>query len=240
MSNVKRPSVLIGTPMFGGLAYYHYVGSMMDTTGYCVATGIRLKAQFIANESLIGRARNRIAQMFLASQADKLLFIDADLGWTVPDFTRIIESNKLVVGGTYPGKAFPIELMANALPEHNETFDFRVRSLEQLQELGTKYGNSRGEVEVRHVPTGFLMIDRSVFEKLKPHVRTYHSHALGTKEEVEMWDFFPSGAQPSGEYESEDWAFCRLVREHLDCRVWLSTRTVLSHTGTHTFRAGHI
>lgn len=236
----ERPSVLIATPAYGGMLTYQYVCGLTKTFAHFFTVGQRHSAYWLSNESLIPRGRNRCAYRALTGGFDKLLFIDADIGFEPADVERLLTSKKRLVGGLYPAKAYPIELMMNSLPEHEETFSFRARTREQLQDLGAKYGNERGEVEVRHLPTGFMLIDCSVFKQLEKHVPQYPTILEGTKEEVLMHDFFPSGVNPeTKQYESEDWAFCSLVRKHLQCGVWASTKTVLTHTGTHTFNPGH-
>lgn len=234
----NKPSILIATPCFGGNITYQYTQSLAETITRCMLARQPHGCYFLANESLIGRGRNRCAHIALSRGIDKLLFIDADIGWSFADVERLLKSKKSVVGGVYPLKKYPIELAMNALPEHEEVFPHRERTTTQLAELGKQFGNERGEVEVRHIPTGFMLIDCSVFEKLKKHVPSYVVREQG-KEDTVMWDFFPSGVNTDdGGYESEDWAFCSLVRKHLDCGVWVNAKTVLTHTGTHTFLPG--
>jgi hypothetical protein len=233
-----KNSILIATPAYGGLLHSKYVTSIVTTCNEFAARGILHGLYIIPNESLISRARNRCAAFALQRGFEKLLFIDADLGWKLSDIQAIVDSSKRVVGGTYPLKQMsPTRLSYNppadlVFPEH-----IALRSYDELQYLKQHFADlTTGEVSVRHIPTGFMMIDCSVFKALQAFVPHYLQENSGTGEFEKHHDYFP--VRLSGEmYESEDWAFCSLVREHLDCGIWLNTHVVLSHTGVHTFTA---
>ena len=66
-----------------------------------------MKLQSMGNESLITRARNTIASMFLDDQnfvGTHLLFIDADIGFQPENIERLIRANKDIACGIYPRK----------------------------------------------------------------------------------------------------------------------------------------
>ena len=82
-----------------------------------------------------------------------------------------------------------------------------------------------------------MMIDCSVLKQLQEYVPHYLQEDTGAGTFEKHYDYFP--VRLNGKmYESEDWAFCSLVEEHLDCGVWLNANIVLTHTGTYTFTAG--
>jgi len=228
--------VMISTPCYGGLVTMNYMVSLLDTQMRLMQEpDIEFTTHFIGGESLIPRGRNKAAADFLRSDFDKLLFIDADLSWTTEDLMLLLSSDKQLIGGTYPLKNFPITINYNPLEEHCGEFG-RDRGFDSFRRFSLKYANEKGEVEVRHVPTGFLLIDRSVFEAIAPNVETYQSFAPDRMEVETMRDFFPSGAR-EGEYESEDWAFCRIAKE-AEIKVWLQTKIICGHTGQHTYEPG--
>lgn len=145
-------------------------------------------------------------------RADKLLFVDADVGFTPADLNKLLVSGHKIIGGTYPVKEYPVRLNYNLLDGAEDT-DAVIK-------------------EVKHVPTGFLLIDLKLMRELSTRVPTYS--ALWEGQEVRMHDFFPSGIR-NDVFESEDWGFCSLMRE-LGQRIYLHTDVILTHTGTHTFR----
>ena len=233
-----RDSILLATPAYGGLLHSKYVKSLVSTCNELAFRGIAHGLYIIPNESLISRARNRCAAFALKQGFERLMFIDADLGWKPADIEAILDSDKLVVGGTYPLKQFsPRRLAYN--PSRGVTFPdgIALRSLEELQYLKRHHADpASGEVAVRHVPTGFMMIHCSVLRRLQEYVPDYLHEDSGDGSLEKQYDYFPVRLRGKT-YESEDWAFCSLVREHLDCGVWLNTNVVLSHTGTFTYTA---
>lgn len=234
-----KGSILIATPAYGGLLHSKYVKSLVTTCNELLARGVVHGLYIIPDESLISRARNRCAAFALEKGFERLMFIDADLGWTLEDFVAILESEKPVVGGTYPLKQRdPVRLSYNPLETADIPGHLPRRSVEELAFLRQRQADPvSGEVEVRHVPTGFMMIHHSVLKRLQEHVPSYLQENTGDGSLERHYDYFP--VRLVGEmYESEDWAFCSLVREHLDCGVWLNTGVVLTHTGTYTFTAG--
>ena len=216
-----------------------YVNSIVPSCNELAFRGIPHGLYILPNESLISRARNRCAAFALKNGFEKLIFIDSDIGWNIADFEAIFTSEKLVVGGTYPIKQLdPTRLSYN--PLENSTFppEVKSRSIEELLFLKQRYADAdSGEVEVRHVPTGFMMIDSTVLERLQAYVPHYLQEDTGDGTFEKHYDYFP--VRLVGEmYESEDWAFCSLVREHLDCGIWLNTNVVLTHTGSYTYTSG--
>lgn len=208
--------LLIGTPCYGGMLTTQYLTSFVETWDGLSRGKIQAQLFTMMNESLIPRARNKIAQFALEQKFDKLLFIDSDMGWKWEDVDRLIRSDKSIIGGSYPMKGFPMKLALNQLPE-------------------AEPATPEGEVEVRHIPTGFMKIDVAVLESLKEHTSNFICEHGTTQKPVRMWDFFPSGVNTDLDiYESEDWGFCTLARKH-GHRIWFSTRTITSHTGTYVF-----
>jgi hypothetical protein len=233
-----KNSILLATPAFGGMLHSKYVTSIIPSCNELAVRGIPNGIYILPNESLISRARNRCAAFALKHGFERLMFIDADIGWNLEDFKSILQSDKRVIGGTYPIKQLsPSRLAYNPFDQLNFPEGIRPRGIEELQYLKEHYAvNGAGEVAVRHIPTGFMMIDCSVFRDLQKFVPHYQQEDTGDGTFETHYDYFP--IRLAGEmYESEDWAFCSLVSEHLDCGIWLNTNVVLSHTGIYTYTA---
>ncbi|HZK76865.1 MAG TPA: hypothetical protein VFD13_08160 [Candidatus Kapabacteria bacterium] len=210
-----------------------YVHALIDSLYRAKQEGVEVGLYTVQNESLISRARNTCAAIALARGFDKLLFIDSDISWTWPDFLALIKSDKLVVGGTYPKKILPISLNYNVLPGQAGTFNRRRKNLEDHQELKKYADPVTGEIEVLHIPTGFMMIDTGVFRTLANKVPSYANDAGTPDMPGTMRDFFPVRVK-HGILESEDWAFCAICREN-GIPVYLNTRIICDHTGSYTF-----
>src|SRR5665213_572653 len=225
--------LLLATPAFGGMVTTKYVHALIDSLYRAKQEGVEVGLYTVQNESLISRARNTCAAIALARGFDKLLFIDSDISWTWPDFLALIKSDKLVVGGTYPKKILPISLNYNVLPGQAGTFNRRRKNLEDHQELKKYADPVTGEIEVLHIPTGFMKIDTGVFRTLANKVPSYANDAGTPDMPGTMRDFFPVRVK-HGILESEDWAFCAICREN-GIPVYLNTRIICDHTGSYTF-----
>lgn len=221
--------LLISTPIFNGKVEIQYFASMLGS----MPSLLRNKVEFeIMTEArnLIHQARNRAAHYAINNGFDKLLFIDADISWKPQDIINLLVSDKKVIGGLYPFKSFPIKL--NFVPKQGiyetETFD--------IQQYVDDFADKRtGEVEVHMLPTGFMMVDVSVFKELEPHVETYnHRDQLMQKLEHEKM-FFPFKIAEDGFLYTEDWGFCDLVRNKLGHSIYWNTKVIVDHVGSHSF-----
>lgn len=224
---MSSKSIMICTPCFGGQLTYQYVLSLSETIINFAQAGISYGMFLLANESLIQRARNKCAHAALQSSATHLLFIDADIGWKWSDLEKLIQAERPLIGGTYPVKEYPLQLNYNTLARD------RKRSPEDLKSQVSLAGG-QPIMEVYHIPTGFMLIEIDLLRHLAPHMRTYQTIDMFTKKPEIYQDFFPAGVTPDGNFASEDWGFCELVRAHGE-KVWLHSEVILSHTGTHTF-----
>lgn len=228
--------ILIATPCYGGMVTSSFMLSFLGVASAAQQEGVAIGFYTVSNESLIPRGRNFIATEFLSMNPsfDKLLFIDADIKFSWEDVKKLLGSNEQIVGGTYPKKTLPIDLSYNPLPEHSDKyFPLGSRTLTEHKAFAEAEAGSNGEVEVVHLLTGFLMIDRSVLEALKEKTQSYSSHDLITGVSKTYYDFFPAGVR-DGLYRSEDWGFCELARENGFCPT-LQTEVILDHVGSFAY-----
>ncbi|HET6400428.1 MAG TPA: hypothetical protein VFH95_03430 [Candidatus Kapabacteria bacterium] len=225
--------ILIATPAYGGVVHTHYLHGLIESIYGAKREGMELGVYTLQHESLVNRARNTCAAIALEHRFDKLMFIDSDLGWKWPDLQKLIQSDKLVVGGTYPKKKFPISLNYNVLSPRSSGFNNRRKSIADHEELKKRADPVTGELEVLHIPTGFMMIDISVFRKLMDKVPAYASEGDVPDLPATIREFFPVRVR-NGIMESEDWAFCAICREN-GIPVYLNTRVICNHTGPYTF-----
>ena len=100
----KRPSVMIATPMYGGMCTGAYVQGLLFTMRKMAEVGVKTAWCQITNESLITRARNELARIFLESEYDYLMFIDADIGFDGDAVLQLMDADKDVACGIYPKK----------------------------------------------------------------------------------------------------------------------------------------
>lgn len=227
--------LLVATPAYGGQVTAQYLQSMVMTTSGLFNDGLSFHIYTLETESLINRARNRCAMYAIENGFDRLFFIDADMIWSYKDFKTILDSDKAIVGGTYPVKELPIMINYNPL-EDNEFFG-QPHSEQNFRDYANKYADPKGEVEVAHIPTGFMAIRCEVLDRLArtKKVKVYMQREPGEKEPKGFFEFFPTGVH-NGQLESEDWGFCRIARE-AGYSVHLNTNVITGHVGTYHYKA---
>jgi hypothetical protein len=92
--------------------------------------------------------------------------------------------------------------------------------------------------------TGFMLIKREVFEKLKKKVKTYRNDVgdLGgtIKPQDLIYEYFPVMIEKESQrLLSEDYAFCKIAREN-KIDVWAAPWVQLGHFGSYLFEGGLI
>lgn len=211
-----------------------FMVSLLKLTHALVDAGISFDIDIPVGESLVTRARNKLARRFLASDCDAQLCLDADLQFEPEDALLLIRSGHPLVGGLYPKKAIDWEQVCEAAIAGVPP--------EQLHKYAASYvlnmpGGDVTAVDscipVDEIGTGFLLIHRSVYEAVTPLCPTYLSDAAddrGTKTVA----FFEAPVV-DGRLLSEDYEFCRRSRlsgiqpqAHIDVK--------LGHIGMHCFR----
>jgi hypothetical protein len=101
---------------------------------------------------------------------------------------------------------------------------------------GAPDNDPNGLLEVTKTGTGFLLMKRHVFEKLKSHpaVKPFNND-IGLPAELNehMKTYFDTAVREN-RYYSEDWTFCENWRD-LGGQVFVDKRILLRHVGTYTF-----
>ena len=161
-------------------------------------------------------------------KVDKLLFVDADLGFEKDWIVKLLEHDKPLVGGTYPTKSFPPRVNINVFKEHQKFLE-KAPSIYKSDLKVLKNFCEGGLLDIIHLPTGFMMIDWSVLNTLSKVVDTYD-----TRSEVQ-YNFFPVVVNKEFDtLESEDWAFCSLCRD-IGIKVYVDLSIMCKHVGAFVY-----
>jgi hypothetical protein len=236
----KKLTVMIATPMYGGMCTGTYTESLLNNMSFLSQQNIKIYWANLFNESLITRARNELTRSFLASDADYLVFVDADIGFPHDGIAQLLLADKDVTCGIYPKKSIAWDRVAAAGLRGDEDPESYAGSFVFNMVPGSHESrtNEDGLIEVRHGGTGFMAIKRGVFEHLAEHVPTYRTSSLrdadGEYIKPLTYEFFATSIDASGALLSEDYHFCELVRKH-GGEVYANPFIKLSHTGTHIF-----
>jgi glycosyltransferase involved in cell wall biosynthesis len=216
-------SLLLATPVFDAHLPTGYVNSLLKSIPVMLEHDINFSLM-TETRNLISWARNNCAMQALKNNFDKLLFIDSDIFWEPEDLLALVLSQKEIIGGAYPYRAYPITLNLQSMGEEAGKWD--------LNEFRSRYTDP--EVEVKKIPTGFLKIDVDVFRKLEPIAKTYFRKDPMEEKPREEKMFFPIGISKEGQSLTEDWGFCELA-ESVGYKLYWNVNVIVEHFGLHTF-----
>ena len=250
LQKIRTKKLFIATPMYGGQCHGSYTKSIADLMIMCTKYGIEAKLFFIFNESLVQRARNYLADEFVRSNCDQMIFIDSDIQFEPQDVLVMMQfaatrEDMDVVCGPYPKKAISWEKIKVAVdkgyadknPKKLEEFvgDFVFNPADGITQFRVDE-----PVEVKESGTGFMLITREALQKYdkafptqsyKPdHVRT--ANFDGSREIMAYFDCVI--CPESKRYLSEDYMFCQWMRK-AGGKIWLLPWMRLKHAGSYIF-----
>ncbi|SAL80020.1 hypothetical protein AWB71_06025 [Caballeronia peredens] len=227
------------TPCYGGNAAVNFVRSVLALSNSLWQAGMNGVIKIDSGDSLVTRARNEaVAKFLLDPSFTHLFWIDADIGFTVDQAFRLLLADRDVVAGVYPIKRFewPAELPAGLNKQTFSTLYLRY-PVNAHDGVSTTIDED-GFLEVSEAPTGFMCIRRNVFEAMiarLPELKYVPDGPPDTPIRDLCYRFFDVMVEPStNRYLSEDYGFCRRWRD-LGGRVFVDTRSKLSHQGTYTY-----
>jgi hypothetical protein len=175
IEDLQKNKLFLAAPMYGGMCSGMFARSVAELTGLCKQYQIPLQFYFLFNESLITRARNYCVDEFMRSDATHLIFIDSDIAFSARDVIAMMalsvqKPNEYnVMCGPYPKKTISWEKIKQAVDMG--AADENPNMLENF--VGDFVFNPVGKTEIRisepaevaEGGTGFMLIQRQVFEK---------------------------------------------------------------------------
>ncbi len=251
LEELKQHKLFVATPMYGGMNHGLYMKSCLDLQTTMMRYGIEIKFSFLFNESLITRARNYLVDEFLRTEYTHLLFIDSDINFNAQDVIALLALDKDVIGGPYPKKSMNWSNIAHAARNHP---DLEAKKLESLVGeyvfnvvKGTQQFQVTEPLEVMEIGTGYMMVKRHVFDKMKEeyptirykpdhvgqanfdgtrYIHAYFDTVIDTKESI------VGGG--SDRYLSEDYMFCQMWRK-MGGQIYLCPWMKTQHIGSYAF-----
>jgi hypothetical protein len=245
--SIEGKSLAVLTPMYGGLAAHNYIESFLKLLMTCGKYRVPFSYSFTYNESLISRARNRLADEYMKNCASThALYIDADIGFEADDILGMLEADRDIIGVPCSKKSFRWDRIQKALQRNGHNF-----SADELSRIGGDFvfnfeqfaGQRNMQLnelqEMRNVGTGIMMIRRQVFEGYKAFYpdRWYESKTDPAALPGPIVDYFRCGINPeTREYDSEDYWFClpkgtRVYGDMLPIEQHAVGNQVMSHAG---------
>jgi len=257
----KNPHLYILTPCYGGMCHLNYLSCILETRKSFDRLGFPLDIEFCKNDSLVSRARNNlIARAMFNQKATHFLFIDSDITWNPIDIFRLVLDDKALVGGIYPLKKYNWDKLKpptkEGEPSNIQTWLDRKstgplktflddESMIQtnllsynLNHLTNQVSIENGLIKVKHIATGFMMIQRSTLEKMMlafPSTKYVDDvQFLRPEENTFAYALFDCGVE-DGHYMSEDWLFCNRWRK-LGGDIFVNIQISLTHSGMEDYR----
>ncbi len=229
-------------PLYEGNISHITLTGIIDLIQWFNSKNIEYKFYFISKDSLVSRARNTIVTKFLDDKefgGTHLFFLDADIGFNHKNFERLLDFNKDLVCGVYPTKGINWERL--------KTLDNKTVKPQNLMNYNVNFIDSsnikldKGFAEVKEGATGFMLIKKEVFLKLKDNYSDLKftprpSSILSGSDNC--YDFFKVGnyKDKKGDvnYLSEDFYFSTLWRD-IGGKIFADLTSELSHLGKFSF-----
>ena len=208
MGEERRPNVVLGIPTFPHVP-------MDFCLSLAILDGSRCggKAIFSDQRSNLPDSRNFIVEAAKEAfrkvgpgyDCDYLLFLDSDMTFPPHTLTRLLAHKKDIVGCAYRRRCPPYDIMG-------WTPDPETRRLDPL--------NDAGLVRVGKLPTGVMLIDMKIFEKME---KPYFNYRLAE----------------NGKLMSEDIVFCEAaVAAGIEIWCDMDLTMEVGHIGHTVFRPG--
>ena len=244
MPSTRPPFIYLATPCYGGAVLLQFMQAVLALQDACRERGIGLYVDLMGGDALITRARSRLAARFLAHpEATHILFCDADIGFSPQNVFRLLEADKPMIAAVCPlkhidwdraraaAKAGAPDLMAASV-------GYVVRFLPTPD---SSVEVEDGIAKVAYGGTGFLMIQRAAMQRIvdaHPELKAKMGD-MGDRLADEAVMVFETMIEPeTGQYLSEDYAFCRRWRD-LGGEIWADMESRLTHVG-HAAYAGSL
>ncbi len=198
--------VFVAMPVYDGKLPLETASSLLQEQLLAGQNGHELIFAFLPSCSVPATGRNALVQQFMESDCDRLVFVDSDISFPVGSLLKIAAQPAEFVGGCYRFKT--------------EKEQYPIGWIQDRDEL---WSDERGLIEVATLPTGFLALSRSVFEKFKAHYTGRECNHMGHP----MYGYFQMVFKDGAMY-SEDTYFCKEWRE-MGGQVFLDPDIKLAH-----------
>jgi hypothetical protein len=214
-----RQATLTGRTLFIGIPAYD--GKLNIKTAFALAQlmpkamslGVSVILSDLSNCSIITMARNALVHEFLKTDATELLFIDADVIATADDMLRLMAQSRDITTGAYPRRAKDQNFFADLYFDANGDLEF-----------------DGSLMRVERAPTGFMLIQRHVIEKMVAAHPEWTYEKSPTEKMSAVFDF----AIVDGKYVGEDYLFCDRATD-MGFKVYIDVDISLPHVGSNEF-----
>ena len=207
--------LFIGIPAYDGKLNIKTAFALAQLMPKAMSLGVSVTLSDLSNCSIITMARNALVHEFLKTDCTELLFIDADVVVAPDDIMRLVAQSggRDITTGAYPRRAKDAKFFADVYYDDNGDLEFEGSLM-----------------RVKRAPTGFMLIQRHVIEKLvEAHSEWMYEKSPGEQMSA-VFDF----AIVNGKYVGEDYLFCDRATQ-MGFTVYIDVDISLPHVGQETF-----
>ena len=216
-----KPSLFIAMPCYDSVKVNSML-SIFKLIQQLGKSGIQVGIHTMRSP-LIHQARNYLTSVFLTTEYQYMLFVDSDVEFEPEAVMRMMVAKKNIVCTPYRAKA-------KDMSKNIYTVEFKdPKNILVLAE---------GLVEIEAGPTGLMLIDRKVFNKIiknRPDLRIKNKVKPDSDKTHEFYyNFFDFGFI-DGYAMGEDVSFCKLARAN-DFKIYANIESPTAHHGSHAWR----
>ena len=219
----KKPSIFIAMPCYDSVKINTML-SIFQLVQQLGKSGVEVGINTMKSP-LIHQARNYLTSVFLTTDYTHLLFIDSDVEFQPEAVLHMLIAKKDIVCTPYRAKN-------PDLNNHTYTVQFPDPKVVPILPGGL--------VEIEAGPTGIMLIDRKVFEKIiknRPDLKIKNRVNQGSKDTDKSHSFyynFFDFAFEDGYTYGEDLSFCKLARAN-GIKLYANTNSPTAHRGEYAW-----
>jgi len=217
-----KPSIFIAMPCYDSVKINTML-SVVKLIQQLGKSGIEVGIHTMKSP-LIHQARNYLTSVFLTTQYQYLLFIDSDVEFEPEAVVRMMVAKKNIVCTPYRVKSVDTNKHIYGAIEFKDPKNILVLA--------------EGLVEIEAGPTGLMLIDREVFEKI---IKNHHDLKITNKatpkadKSHEFYYNFFDFSFVDGYSMGEDVSFCRLARGN-GFKIYANIESPTVHHGSFAWR----
>jgi len=219
-----KPSIFIAMPCYDSVKINTML-SVIKLVQQLGKSGIEVGIHTMKSP-LIHQARNYLTSVFLTTEYQYMLFVDSDVEFEAEAVVRMMVAKKNIVCTPYRVKSVDTSKHIYGAIEFKDPKNILVLA--------------EGLVEIEAGPTGLMLIDRKVFEKIiknRPDLKIKNRVNPGIKEDEKSHSFyhlFFDFAFEDGYTIGEDLSFCKLARKE-GFKLYANTDSMTAHRGEYAW-----
>tara|TARA_R110002020_G_scaffold113524_1_gene261300 strand:- start:644 stop:1351 length:708 start_codon:yes stop_codon:yes gene_type:complete len=212
-----KPSVFIAMPCYDSVKINTML-SIIKLVQQLHKNGIECGIQTMKSP-LIHQARNYLTSVYLTTSYTHLLFVDSDVEFEPEAVLRMLVAKKSIICTPYRVK--------------NEEINKQIYTVE-FKDPNKITVLAQGLVEIEAGPTGLMLIERRVFERIitnHPELKIKNPATPHPGKSHEFYYNFFDFSFKDGYAMGEDIFFCRLARRN-DFQLFANTSSPTAHHGS--------